>query len=111
MVNKKKSVGKHKRHKQMSIDELVKMNDNTLTNIVPEKDKEDEEDEDGNYKILLQDAENNIDTYIIDNTLKVGGIAVPYNDKVMIILGTIGEDNKVISKEEFNENYEIYEKY
>ena len=29
----------------------------------------------------------------------------------MIILGTLSEDDKIISKEEFNENYEIYEKY
>ena len=113
MVNKKKTLGKHKRHKQMSIDELAKMTDNTLSNIVPENTASEihEEDEEGTYKILLQDAENHIDTYIIDNTLKVGGIAVPYNNKVMIILGTLSEDDKIISKEEFNENYEIYEKY
>lgn len=110
MVSKKNVVSKQKRLKQMSIDELVKMNDNTLDNIVPKKIEEDE-DEVGNYKILLQDAENDTDTYIIDNRCGVGGIAVPYNNKVMIILGMIDESNKVISKEEFNENYEIYEKY
>lgn len=108
MVSKKNDVSKQKRLKQMSIDELVKMNDNTLSNIVP---KEVQEDETGNYKILLQDAENDTDTYIIDNTCGVGGIAVPYNNKVRIILGMLDEKDKIISKEDFNDNYEIYEKY
>lgn len=101
MVSKATIENKYNRRK-MSIETLIKMNENSIGGILRLD----------NYEILTKDNENNIDTYIVEKDTGMGGIALlGIKDDVIIILGDTTKEDKSITIDEFNKKYEIYEKY
>ena len=101
MVSRAAIKNRYKRRK-MSIETLIEMNENSMGGMLKLN----------NYEILTKDNENEIDTYIVEKGTRIGGIALlGKEESVIIILGDINQEDKIITKEEFNNKYEIYEKY
>ncbi len=87
---------------RLSIENLVKMNEKAMGGMLKLN----------NYSILIQDTDQNIDTYIIEKQTGMGGIALLTEDKkVKIILGNLELEDYFVTEEEFNDNFEIYERY
>ena len=91
-----------KRENRLSIENLAKMNEKSMGGMLKLN----------NYSILVQDSNQNIDTYIIEKQTGMGGIALLTEDKkIKIILGNLELEDYYVTEEEFNENFEIYERY
>lgn len=87
---------------RLSIENLVKMNEKAIGGMLRLN----------NYNILVQDTDQNIDTYIIEKQTGMGGIALLTEDKkIKIILGNLELEDYFVTEEEFNDNFEIYERY
>lgn len=83
----------------LSIDSLVKRNEAPVEKIINKS----------NYEVLLMNNECLVDTYIIDKRSKIGGIALlEEEDLVRIILGRTDIDDRIIHRNEFEHEYEIY---
>lgn len=65
-----------------------------------------------NFDKLIRTLENNLDTYIVEKKTGNAGIAdLSSMDSVKVYLGTTDVDNKIISIEEFNNDYKILDNY
>lgn len=65
-----------------------------------------------NFDKLIRTLENDLDTYIIEKKTGNAGIAdLSSMDSVKVYLGTTDVDNKVITIEEFNNDYKILDDY